>query len=100
MRRSASAFGLHRRRPTRTRVHAKAELRPIGNDGRSADDTPRLEIGEWEVRGDAHATTRFHFRRGITSVAAYAEAFEAHNELETASLAASIERRARAFVEI
>jgi hypothetical protein len=32
--------------PARTRVHAKAELRPIGNDGRSADDTPLLEIGE------------------------------------------------------
>ena len=33
------------------------------------------------------------------AAAAYAEAFEAHNELETASLAASIERRARASVE-
>lgn len=34
------------------------------------------------------------------ATAAYAEAFEAHNELETASLAASIERRARASGEI
>jgi hypothetical protein len=30
----------------RTRVHAEAELQPIGNDGWSADDTPRLEIGD------------------------------------------------------
>jgi len=45
----------------RTRVHAEAELQPIGNDGCSADDTPRLEIGEWEVRGDAEAETRFRF---------------------------------------
>jgi hypothetical protein len=37
---------------------------------------------------------------GIEAAAgAYAEAFETHNELETASLAASIERRARASVE-
>ena len=55
MRRSASAFGLRRRRPTRTRVHAKAELRPIGNDGRSADDTPRLEIGEKRASGPSAA---------------------------------------------
>ena len=34
----------------RTRVHAEAELRPIGNDGWSADDTPRLEIGESQGR--------------------------------------------------
>ena len=50
LRRSASAFGLHRRRRRLTRVHAKAELRPIGNDGRSANDTPRLEIGESQGR--------------------------------------------------
>ena len=38
---------------------------------------------------------------GVEAAAAtYAEAFEAHSELETASPAASIERRARASVEI
>ena len=32
--------------PARTRVYGKAELRAIGNDRRSADDAPLLEIGE------------------------------------------------------
>jgi len=33
------------------------------------DDAPGLEIGEWEVLGDARVETRFRFRTGITSVA-------------------------------
>ena len=64
MRRPASASGLHRRRPTRTRVHAKAELRPVGNDGRSADDTPRLEIGESRVSADLDQETSRHAKAG------------------------------------
>ena len=43
--------------PARTRVHAKAELRPIGNDGRSADDTPLLEIGETQGRSGRRVTS-------------------------------------------
>jgi hypothetical protein len=54
MRRPASAFGLHRRRPTRTRVHAKAELgagrhngwtverRPASRDWRNPGTRPLL----------------------------------------------------------
>ena len=64
LRRSASAFGLHRRRRRLTRVHAKAELRPIGNDGRSANDTPRLEIGDERVETRlVLARARRHARR-------------------------------------
>ena len=34
----------------------------------TADDAASLEMGEWEVRGDAEAETRFRFRTGITRV--------------------------------
>ena len=35
---------------------------------RTVDDTAVPEFGEWEVRGDARAETRFHFLRVSTSV--------------------------------
>jgi hypothetical protein len=57
MRRSASAFGLHCRRSTRTRVHAKAELRAGRHNGWTVDDAPRREIGESQVRTAAAAET-------------------------------------------
>jgi hypothetical protein len=40
MRRPASAFGLHRRRPTRTRVHAKAELGAGRHNGWTVERRP------------------------------------------------------------
>jgi hypothetical protein len=39
-----------------------------GSRGPSANDAARLGHGEWEVRGDGRAKTRFHFRTRITSV--------------------------------
>jgi hypothetical protein len=39
-----------------------------GSRGPCADDAARLGHGEWEVRGDGRAKTRFHFRTRITSV--------------------------------
>jgi hypothetical protein len=59
MRRAASAFGLHRRRPTRTRVHAKAELCAGRHDGWTVDDAPRREIGELQVRAPSGRETCF-----------------------------------------
>jgi len=37
----------------------------------TADDAASLEMGEWEVRGDAEAETRFRFRTGITRVGSW-----------------------------
>jgi hypothetical protein len=39
-----------------------------GVDDARADDGRRPAGGEWEVRGDAPAETRFHFRAGIPSL--------------------------------
>ena len=49
MRRSASAFGLHRRRPTRTRVHAKAELGAGRHNGWTVERRPASR--DWRMRG-------------------------------------------------
>ena len=49
MRRAASAFGLHRRRPTRTRVHAKAELRAGRHNGLMGRQRARPEFGDEQV---------------------------------------------------
>jgi hypothetical protein len=37
-------------------------------DDSQANDATSLAAGEWEVRGDARAETRCHFRTVITSV--------------------------------
>ena len=47
MTRLANAFGPHRRRRRRTRVHAKAQFRLTGNHGRIADDAARLEMATY-----------------------------------------------------
>jgi hypothetical protein len=39
-----------------------------GVDDARADDGRRPAGGEWEVRGDAPADTRFHFRAGMESL--------------------------------
>ena len=46
----------------------KQVLGPSLSERATADDAASLEMGEWEVRGDAEAETRFRFRTGITRV--------------------------------
>ena len=41
---------------------------PVATTAGRSNYAPRPEIGEWEVRGDVRAGTRFHFRTGFTSV--------------------------------
>jgi hypothetical protein len=62
--RAAVADGLCQRWPQDQELDERRLGRPAGA-GRPDATPPRCE---WDVRGDARAQTRFHFRMGITSV--------------------------------
>jgi hypothetical protein len=58
-------------------------------DRRASRDLRRrggLEIGEWEVRGDARPETRFHRRTGMTSVVPWLVVSEAGTLNERSAL--------------